>query len=379
MKIPILICGYNRKKKIKKLILSLKNIKPKKIYINLDGPKNNEDKSLCLQTRNLLTKEIKALHNVYQYRFNLSGTNQFLYVSDEHLSTFMQYFHYYFDGDIFNYNNLIHLCIMVKNGGNLFEKMLLENIKWIDRWTILDTGSTDNTIEIINRVLVGKKKGKLYQEPFINFRESRNRCLELCETNCKYNVMLDDTYIIQGDFRGFLDEVRGDQFADSYSLLIKSDDTEYYSNRVTKSKNKLRYIYTIHEVIQKDNNTNVVIPATRSWIFDMRADYMENRTMGRKDYDLKCLFEMIEEYPDDPRHLYYVAQTYNLLEKPELAAEYFFKRAFHPVEGFEQEKIDALFEMTRIYNYKLNKLQHYFSSLFTKSYIFIFAFIKNFS
>lgn len=303
----------------------------------------------------LLAREIKAISNVYAHKFNLSGTNQFLYVSDEHFANFMEHFHYYFTDDKFNYDNMIHLCIMVKNGGDLFEKMLLENIKWIDRWTILDTGSTDNTIEIINRVLVGKKKGKLYQEPFINFRESRNRCLELCETNCKYNVMLDDTYIIQGDFRGFLDEVRGDQFADSYSLLIKSDDTEYYSNRVTKSKNKLRYIYTIHEVIQKDDNINVVIPATRSWIFDMRADYMENRTMGRKEYDLECLFDMIKEYPDDPRHLYYVAQTYNLLEKPELAAEYFFKRAFHPVEGFDQEKIDALFEMTRIYNYKLNK------------------------
>uniref|UniRef100_A0A6C0HF63 Glycosyltransferase 2-like domain-containing protein n=1 Tax=viral metagenome TaxID=1070528 RepID=A0A6C0HF63_9ZZZZ len=303
----------------------------------------------------IIAKDIKSLENVYKHKFNISGTNQYLYVSEENHPTFIEHFYYYFEGQNFNYNNLIHLCIMVKNGGDLFEKTLLDNMKWIDRWTILDTGSTDNTIEIINKTLVGKKKGKLYQEPFINFRESRNRCLDLCETNCKYNVMLDDTYIIQGDFRGFLEEVRGDQFADSYSLLIKSDDTEYYSNRVTKSKNKLRYIYTIHEVIQKDNNTNVVIPATRSWIFDMRADYMENRTMSRKEYDLKCLFGMIEEYPDDPRHLYYIAQTYNLLEKHELAAEYFFKRAFHPVEGFDQEKIDALFEMTRIYNYKLNK------------------------
>ena len=303
----------------------------------------------------IIAKDIKSLENVYKHKFNISGTNQYLYVSEENHPTFIEHFYYYFEDQVFNYNNLIHLCIMVKNGGDLFEKTLLENMKWIDRWTILDTGSTDNTIEIINKTLVGKKKGKLYQEPFINFRESRNRCLDLCETNCKYNVMLDDTYIIQGDFRGFLEEVRGDQFADSYSLLIKSDDTEYYSNRVTKSKNKLRYIYTIHEVIQKDDNTNVVIPATRSWIFDMRADYMENRTMGRKEYDLECLFQMVKEYPNDPRHLYYIAQTYNLLEKHELAAEYFFKRAFHPVEGFDQEKIDALFEMTRIYNYKLNK------------------------
>jgi predicted O-methyltransferase YrrM len=303
----------------------------------------------------ILSRELTILESQYPYKFKLTNSDQVLYVHNNYFSKFMNEFHYYIKDNIFDYDNLIHLCIMVKNGGDLFEKVLIENIQWIDRWTILDTGSTDNTIEIINRVLVGKKKGKLYQEPFINFRESRNRCLELCETNCKYNVMLDDTYIIQGEFRDFLNTVRGDQFADSYSLLVKSDDTEYYSNRVTKSKNKLRYIYTIHEVIQKDDNVNVVIPAQKSWIFDLRAPYMEKRTMERKQYDLKCLFDMVKEYPNDPRHLYYIAQTYNLLEDYEKAAEYFYKRAFHPVEGFDQEKIDALFEMTRTYQYKLNK------------------------
>lgn len=38
-----------------------------------------------------------------------------------------------------------------------FENMLTKNLNIIDRWTILDTGSTDETLEIINRVLIGKK------------------------------------------------------------------------------------------------------------------------------------------------------------------------------------------------------------------------------
>jgi hypothetical protein len=43
---------------------------------------------------------------------------------------------------------------MVKNGGDTFEKVLTENLPYIDKWTILDTGSTDNTIDIINKILV---------------------------------------------------------------------------------------------------------------------------------------------------------------------------------------------------------------------------------
>ena len=305
----------------------------------------------------VLSRQSTKLDSLYSLSYTLSSSDQVLYIPDCFEGDFYKGFHYYIKNDgerILYYDNLIHLCIMVKNGGEVFERVLTENLQWIDRWTILDTGSTDNTIEIINKVLVGKKKGKLYQEPFINFRESRNRCLDLCGTVCKYNVMLDDTYIIQGDFRDFLEIIRGDQFADSYSLVVKSDDTEYYSNRVTKSENKLRYIYTIHEVIQKDNNVNVIIPSSKAWIFDVRLEYMEKRTMARKQYDLECLFDMVREYPDDPRHLYYIAQTYTLLEKHELAAEFFYKRAFNANEGFDQERNDALFEATRITNFKLN-------------------------
>ena len=318
----------------------------------------------------ILCHEFKEYIDLYDYNYKLTNSEYHLYVPFSRNIEFLHEFFYYLPDIInntdinqlaklkkinLNYNNLIHLCIMVKNGGNDFREMLIKNLPIIDRWTILDTGSTDDTIKNINEILVGKKKGNLYQEPFINFRESRNRCLELSGYNCKYRLMLDDTYVIEGRLREFLEICRGDQFADSYSLLVKSGDTSYYSNRITKSLNNLKYIYTIHEVIQKDNNVNVVIPSNWSSILDMRSDYMEKRTMDRKKYDLEQLFLMMEEYPDDPRHLYYIAQTYNLLEDYENSTEYFKKRAFHPVQGFDQERVDALFEMTRTYNFKLNK------------------------
>ena len=52
----------------------------------------------------------------------------------------------------------------------------------------------------------------------MNFRDSRNRCLDLCGTSCKFIIMLDDTYCVKGSIREFLNTVRGDQFATSYSL-----------------------------------------------------------------------------------------------------------------------------------------------------------------
>jgi hypothetical protein len=110
----------------------------------------------------------------------------------------------------------------------------------------------------------------------------------------------------------------------------------------------------MHEVIQKDNNINVIIPIIKSKIDDFSDDYMQERTIKRKDYDLQVLFEEIEENPDDPRNYYYVAQTYKSLNNKEKAYEYFLKRGFQKNEGFIQERIDAIFEGARLANFELN-------------------------
>jgi len=302
-------------------------------------------------------KILKTL--IYKTVLELTNSNLTVYVPHDCNRIFYETFKYYIqtvsDDEVLQYDNLINLCIMVKNGGNQFEQMLKDNMHLIDQWTILDTGSTDNTVEIIQKTLVGKKRGELYQEPFINFRDSRNRLLELAGETCKYTLMLDDTYVIKGDLRGFLNETRGDQFSDSFTLYIKSDDVEYGSNRILKTDRHLKYWFKIHEVIQDKNNNNVVIPFERSHIFDGRFEYMEDRTMSRKQLDLQLLQEEIDEDPDNPRSYYYMAQTYNLLKDNEKAFKYFMLRADHPVEGFIQEKIDAIFEAARCANFQLNK------------------------
>lgn len=303
------------------------------------------------------------------FSYKLSESDLSLHIISEYHEKFLKEFYYYINNDnILNYDNLLHLTMIIKNGGELFEKALIQNLPYIDRWTILDTGSTDNTIDIINKYLVGKKKGDLYQEPFINFRDSRNRCLELAGTSCKFIIMLDDTYEIKENLRNFLFTVRGDQFSDSFSIFIKSNDSEYGSNRIIKSETKLKYIYKLHEVINPVNNINVIIPIHHGFLFDHRADYMEKRTMDRKNYDLIILHEMVNDEPDVSRSLYYLGQTYNLLERYESAYEFFIKRIDHHDEGFIQEKIDACFEAARICNFKLNKPWNICEGLYKRAY-----------
>ena len=309
------------------------------------------------------------LQSNYLTKYSLQYSEYYVYVGLKKNALFTKIFHNYItENNILIFDNLINLCIMVKNGGPQFEQMLTANLNLIDSWTILDTGSTDNTIEIINNLLVGKKNGNLYQEPFINFKDSRNKLLELAGTKCKFNLMLDDTYILKGNLRNFLNEVRSDQYSSSFTLFIHSDDTKYGSNRITKSNSGLKYIYKIHEVIDEKNNTNIVIPENRAYIFDERYDYMNTRTMDRKQLDLKLLFEEIDEDPNNPRSYYYLGQTYNQLEDYEKAFFYFMKRYEFSNSGFIQERFDAVFEAARIANFKLNKPWDECEQLYNKAF-----------
>ena len=316
----------------------------------------------------IIISKINKIYPDYKL-YNLSNTEICVCIPFHNTESFIAEFHYYIQDDyMLNYDNLINICIMCKNGGQIFEEMLLQNLKYIDRWTILDTGSTDNTIEIINRVLVGKKRGNLFQEPFINFGESRNRCLELAGTQCKYNVMLDDTYVLNLYFREFLHYVRDDQFADSYSLYIRQHDIEYASNRVFKSAKNLKYMFSIHEVIQDYDNVNIIIPNEQAFIYDMPAPQMEERTLKRKDTDVEMLIAEINKNPMEPRCYYYLAQTYSFLQKYEDAYVYFLKRGNHTVDGFIQEKVDAFFEAARIANFHLKKPWDECEQLYKRAY-----------
>ena len=286
-----------------------------------------------------------------QTDISIPWTSYFInFDTNETMEHFKLAFKWYFHNDEFVYSNLICMCMIIKNAATVIEEILTQNIPFFDRWCILDTGSTDGTQDIIKRVLKDKR-GELHEEPFVNFKVSRNRCLDLAGKKCKFNIMLDDTYILKGDIRSFLTDVRGDTYSDSFSIMIQSYDNEYYSNRILKSEKELKYIYTIHEVIDDKNNVNVVIPIDRAYIVDFNNETMEKRTSDRKKYDLELLFQ---EDQNDPRTIYYIAQTYGCMGDHKNKAIYFEKRI--KMDGFVQEKIDACFELARTYHFTLNHI-----------------------
>ena len=75
---------------------------------------------------------------------------------------------------------LLELVMIVKDSGDNIISMLNSVKNYIDHWTILDTGSTDDTMINIEKTMQNipgnlYDGSKLYSDPFIDFSTALNR------------------------------------------------------------------------------------------------------------------------------------------------------------------------------------------------------------
>lgn len=215
--------------------------------------------------------------------------------------------------------------MIVKNSGEILRKCLNGVKPYIDYWTILDTGSVDNTMDIIREEMSGID-GNLYQEPFVDFSTSRNRSLELSSKRCKYTIILDDSYVIHGG-----DELKrllkkGDK--SSYSIKIGNLNNSilssyYYSLRIIKSSDNLRYRSRVHEYIYDPKTEH--IKSNIIFIDDLSDNEHGVRSRNRFRRDIEFLLEEDKDNPNNARTLMYLAKTYTLLKEYDKAIEYYKK------------------------------------------------------
>jgi glycosyltransferase involved in cell wall biosynthesis len=151
--------------------------------------------------------------------------------------------------------------MIVRNSEDTIEKTLRHARSLISRYTILDTGSTDNTINIIRATMQGIE-GDIFQEPFVNFEVSRNRAFDLASPSpCKYFIVLDDTYVIN-DASAFRKEVIARPNALAYMVLVQTGDEMYRNIRITRTDSGLRYKYKVHEIIDVPEDKVQSLPNT---------------------------------------------------------------------------------------------------------------------
>ena len=119
---------------------------------------------------------------------------------------------------------ILCLNMIVKNESKIITRLFDSVVPIIDCYCICDTGSTDNTIEIIENYFKEKNiSGKIIQEQFQDFAYNRNFALQKCEGMSEYILFLDaDMQLIINDFdKNILKDSNFDHFFIFGQIVLK--------------------------------------------------------------------------------------------------------------------------------------------------------------
>lgn len=121
---------------------------------------------------------------------------------------------------------------------------LLNKIKF-DYWVISDTGSTDNTKELITEFFKNRNiKGELFEDKWQDFGYNRTKALEHAYNKSKYVLIFDADDEIVGDF------VLPELTKDSYFFQFGSEQgTSYIRIQIVNNRKKWKYVGVLHEII----------------------------------------------------------------------------------------------------------------------------------
>lgn len=248
-------------------------------------------------------------------------------------------------------SNLLELVMIVKNSGDILRECLRSIKPYISKWTILDTGSKDDTPDIIKEEMIGVP-GSLFFEDFIDFSTSRNRSLDLaCSSGiqCKYQIILDDSYVLHGGEN--LLKILTNSKKKSFNISINScSEEKYYSLRIIKTSCNYRYINKIHEIINTGKDSVEILGRDFVYIKDVNPMDHKTRTMNRLKSDIILMKTHLEEHKDDTRMMFHLSMTLKLIGDFKGCLKYLEKMV--TIKNLHKE-----YEFSSLYN--INILKYY--------------------
>lgn len=216
------------------------------------------------------------------------------------------------------------LILMIKNESKILQRCLeaVENV--VDCFCILDTGSTDNTVEIAKDFLK-TRTGCVTVEQWKNFGHNRTVSFQNAQTYIRdelkwdlvdtYGLLLDaDMVFVPGSLRSQKLDKTG------YRIIQKNGNLEYYNTRVVRMDYNWKCVSVTHEYWSGPTET-----------LTKDICYIDDRNDGgckhdKFERDQKLLEQGLLDEPDNVRYMFYLAQTYKCLGKHRDAIKMYKKR-----------------------------------------------------
>ncbi len=214
---------------------------------------------------------------------------------------------------------MLHLGMIVRDEAHIIERCLASVKPHITSFTIIDTGSSDDTQELIHRSLPDTI-GAVHERPWVNFGHNRS---ELCELSAgKEGFLLfldaDDEFMAPAD-------VTLDESVLAYMVNVLDGGPIYKQPRIVNAKIPWRYEGVTHEYLTSDEMPVPNGPTPPGVAIFHRCD--GSRRPRKFAEDLVALRVEHERNPDDPRTVFYLANTLRDLGLPDQALPLYWQRA----------------------------------------------------
>ena len=218
-------------------------------------------------------------------------------------------------------NNSICLNMIVKNESKIITRLLASIVNIIDYYVICDTGSTDDTIQVITDFF--KKKGiagKIIEEPFVDFGVTRtfalNAAKKIC--NCDYLLFLDADMVLVTNLDLF-DKKKLTK--DCYSIKQGNESFEYYNVRLISTKLNVNVKSPTHEYYDISGSySSSNIDSSVMFISDIGDGGSKQNKFKR---DIELLLTGIKNEPNNGRYYFYLANTYHDTRDYQNAIKYY--------------------------------------------------------
>ena len=233
------------------------------------------------------------------------------------------------------------LNMIVKDESHIIGKTLINIIKYvkIDYWVICDTGSSDNTIEIIQDFFKCLNiPGEIHRHTWRDFSHNRNLSLEAAFNKTDYLFIFDADDEIHGSFK-----LPNDLTDDGYMILFGGGFT-YKRTAIINNRKKWKYFGVLHEVIiGQDEMTEIQLISGDYHFISGRTG---RRSMNPNKYNddaviLEEAFNNTDVSWLKNRYAFYCAQSYKDAKNPDKAIEWYKKTL--ALDCCEQEKFYAAY------------------------------------